>query len=357
MERNPVQVEIPFRTYGSFALALLLGLILVKLAPLILLVFISLLVAITLISIERFLMRKGWSKNLSDFFLIFALIGTITLVVYFVIPTALSQLKGILNNLPKIKHDVLSLAPTSVQKSLGRIINDSPESISKVWNHVANMANQTLTGLFQFGVMLIVSIYMMLDGRKAYSWILAFFNDSTQHKIDETAKEIGPIVEAYIIGQATTSTIAAIWVFSTAHMLNIPAAVTLAVLAAIFDILPGIGIILNILISGLLAFTVSAHTAFLMILSLLTYSALENYVLIPHIYGKRLELSPMVVLISILVSGTLAGIPGMISVLPIVAAYGPIERHWLKRKSNMRDTVEKHELLTNKSENDLTSRH
>lgn len=248
------------------------------------------------------------------------------------------------------------MAP-NLQSTIGKLINDSPESMNKIWNRVADMANQTLTGVFQFGVMLIVSIYMMLDGRKAYTWLLAFFSEGTQDRIDATTKEIGPIVQSYIIGQATTSTIAAIWVFTTAQFLSIPGAVTLAVLAAIFDILPGIGIILNILISGLLALTVSTQTALFMILSLLTYSALENYVLIPHIYGKRMKLSPMVVLLSILASGTLAGIPGMISVLPIVAAYGPIERHWLKRKSAMKETVEIHEQMTKNPDNDLNSRH
>lgn len=356
MERNPVQVEIPFRTYGVLALALLIGFIIIKLAPIFLLIFISMLVAITLMSLERFLMRHGWSKKIADAFLIAGLLGTLTVIVYFVIPTALSQLKDLMSQIPQIKKDLSHMAP-NLHNTLGKLINDSPESMAKFWDRVADMANQTLTGVFQFGVMLIVSIYMMLDGRKAYSWLIAFFNERTQHKIDETAKEIGPIVESYIIGQATTSTIAAIWVFTTAQILHIPGAVTLAVLAAVFDILPGIGIILNILISGLLALTVSTQTALFMILSLLTYSALENYVLIPHIYGKRMKLSPMVVLLSIIASGKLAGIPGMISVLPIVAAYGPIERHWLKRKSTMRETVEKHEMMTNSEDSDLISRH
>lgn len=356
MERNSVQVEIPFRTYGILALALLIGFVIIKLAPIFMLIFISLLVAITLQSMERFLMRHGWSKRVADILLIAGLLGTLTVIVYFVIPTALSQLKDLMNQVPQIKKDLSKMAP-NLHNTMGKLINDSPESMNKIWNRVADMANQTLTGVFQFGVMLIVSIYMMLDGRKAYAWLIAFFDESNQQKIDATAKEIGPIVESYIIGQATTSTIAAIWVFTAAEILNIPGAVTLAVLAAIFDILPGIGIILNILISGLLALTVSTQTALFMVLSLVTYSALENYVLIPHIYGKRMKLSPMVVLISIIASGTLAGIPGMISVLPIVAAYGPIERHWLKRRSDMRETVEIHEQMTKSTDNDLNSRH
>ena len=85
----------------------------------------------------------------------------------------------------------------------------------------------------------------------------------------------------------------------------------------------------------------------MMVLAMMVYSALENYVLIPHIYGNRMKLSPLVVLLSLIVSGSIAGIPGMIAILPIVAAYEPIERRWLKRHYGLEETVKLHRDIAN----------
>jgi hypothetical protein len=50
---------------------------------------------------------------------------------------------------------------------------------------------------------------------------------------------------------------------------------------------------------------------------------------VPRIYGRRLQLSTLAVLLALVVGGTLQGILGAILVLPLVAAYPIIERIWL----------------------------
>ena len=49
----------------------------------------------------------------------------------------------------------------------------------------------------------------------------------------------------------------------------------------------------------------------------------------PRIYGRRLQLSTLAVLLALVVGGTLQGIVGAILILPLVAAYPIIERIWL----------------------------
>ncbi|HXH75487.1 MAG TPA: AI-2E family transporter [Bacteriovoracaceae bacterium] len=338
-----MQLEIPSRTYLKAFVMAGIAYLVIKLAPVILLLFISLLIGITLSSMERFLIRKGWKKSIADSTLILGLIGILGIFMFYVIPQALGQMEDLFHNLPRLKTDIIQLAPEVLQENVKNLFQASPDSLQRIWNQLGSFANETLNSLFEFAVMIVASIYMLLHGNHAYEWILAFFDEKIRIRIDKTAREIIPIVEAYIIGQATTSTLAAIWVFTAAMILDIPAPLTLAVLAAVFDILPGIGFILNVSTAGLLALTVSTQTAITMVICLMVYSALENYVLIPHIYGNRMKLSPLVVLLSLIVSGSIAGIPGMIAILPIVAAYGPIERNWLKNREGFQETVEIHQ--------------
>jgi predicted PurR-regulated permease PerM len=77
------------------------------------------------------------------------------------------------------------------------------------------------------------------------------------------------------------------------------------------------------------ALTVSPLAAGTVLALYLLYHALENYVIIPRVYGRRLRLSTLVVLIALLIGGSLYGVAGAVLILPIFAAYPIIERIWL----------------------------
>ena len=69
-----------------------------------------------------------------------------------------------------------------------------------------------------------------------------------------------------------------------------------------------------------------------LILLYLFYHAVENYVLVPKIYGNSLRLSTLTVLLSLTVAGIIAGVGGAIAALPIAASFPVIERIWLKKR-------------------------
>ncbi|MES2527360.1 MAG: AI-2E family transporter [Bdellovibrionota bacterium] len=352
-ESRKIEISIPLRTYLIFFAVLAGVAALYLLAPIILLVYLSLLMAVTLTSLERYLMRRGWRKLVADTVLIVLLLSFLSVIFFVIIPSAATQMKEVLVKLPALEAQFEHMASPEIRKGANRILGNSPTSLNRMWSQVSVFANNTLSGILKFGLMMIISFYMLLEGPKAYAWILAFFSAGTRRKIDETAKEISPIVESYIIGQAITSTLAALWVFTTAYYLGVPAALTLAVLAAVFDILPGLGFLLNTVTGCILALTVSMNVAFFFFISLLVYMLIENYMLIPYIYGRRMKLSPLVVLTSLIFAGAVAGIPGMIGILPIVASFGPIERRWLKHHEDFQEAVSIHEDLKQQTSTDL----
>jgi predicted PurR-regulated permease PerM len=72
------------------------------------------------------------------------------------------------------------------------------------------------------------------------------------------------------------------------------------------------------------------------------YHLAENYFIVPKVYGNRLRLSTLTVLIACLAAAALAGVIGVIIALPLVACYPIVERIWL-RPCLEGDTVRKHE--------------
>jgi predicted PurR-regulated permease PerM len=88
--------------------------------------------------------------------------------------------------------------------------------------------------------------------------------------------------------------------------------------------------------------TVSPSTSLAVAGLYLLYHGIENYLIVPWIYGNRLRVSGLAVLLALLVGSILAGILGAIAVLPVVASYPIIERIWLVDFLG-RGVVQKHE--------------
>src|SRR5205085_4519515 len=112
----------------------------------------------------------------------------------------------------------------------------------------------------------------------------------------------------YVVGNLITSVFAAGYAFVVLQMLHVPNAALLAILAGIFDLLPIIGFFLFIIPAVLLALTVSAKAALFVALLYGAYHLAENYFIVPKVYGNRLRLSTLVVLVSCLAAGLLAGV-------------------------------------------------
>lgn len=125
-------------------------------------------------------------------------------------------------------------------------------------------------------------------------------------------------------------------------ILGVPASLVLAVLAGIFDILPMLGFFLFMVPAVAIALTVSPGTALALFGAYTAYHLIENYIIVPKVYGNRLRLSDLVVLVSVLAGGILAGITGAILILPLVAIYPAVERIWLVEYIG-RKVVAKHE--------------
>ncbi|CAN0484230.1 unnamed protein product, partial [Phaeothamnion confervicola] len=78
----------------------------------------------------------------------------------------------------------------------------------------------------------------------------------------------------------------------------------------------------------ILAATVSWETAIVVLVAYIVYQQIENYLLVPRVFGNSLQVSSISILLGILVGGQLLGILGTLLALPITAAIPVIERVW-----------------------------
>ena len=203
------------------------------------------------------------------------------------------------------------------------------------------MGRALMSGVVSVGVALILTIYLLVDGRRTFEWLVAFFPRERRPRVRETAVAARTSVTAYVRGNVSTSAIAAVVTYVVLTALQVPAALLLALLAALFDFVPVLGIFLTAVPAALLALTVSPATAIAVLAFILLYNAFENYFIAPKVYGRELRLSDLAVIAAFAVGAELGGVVGALVALPFAAMYPAIEKIWLAERLG-HDVVQDH---------------
>jgi len=208
----------------------------------------------------------------------------------------------------------------------------------------ATFVHGLTSALVIFVLATISTFYLLIEGRTTYVWLLAFVPAQRRRRVALTAAECQRVIFGYVSGNLATSAFAAAFVLITLTWLHVPAALLLALLAGICDFVPVLGFMVSGVPAVLLALTVSGPTAISVLALYGLYHVIENYFIAPYVYGDRLQLSNVAILLAFAAGLELAGVVGALIALPIAAAYPAVERIWLGEKLG-RNVIEEHAII------------
>jgi len=127
------------------------------------------------------------------------------------------------------------------------------------------------------------------------------------------------IVGGYMRGQLITSVAIGVFTYVLLVICGIPNALSLALFAAVVDVIPFIGGLLATAPAVLVALSKGVPTGLAVLLTLFIYQEFENRILVPRVYGRVLRLAPATVVLALLAGGLLLGVIGALLALPIAA--------------------------------------
>ncbi|GAA0503769.1 AI-2E family transporter [Deinococcus depolymerans] len=185
-----------------------------------------------------------------------------------------------------------------------------------------------LSGLLSIGgvvgqvlLILLLSIYLMLDYSRVNATLLGVFPRPWQPRVLEVSDLIGTAVGGYVRGQLVIATFIGVFVWLGLTVIGIPSAAAIGFLAGAFNIVPYLGPIIGALPAILLALTLPG--ALLKILVVVGIFVLANQIegnfLSPYILSRTTDLHPITVLVAILVGVALLGFAGALLAVPTVA--------------------------------------
>ncbi len=343
MPAENFEFRVPFVTLIKIALAVLLAAIIVKLWPIILMLVVAVLVAVILDPIALWLESHGVRRPIGVVTIAVVVFGVLGVILFGLVPVISMQVADLTKQLPQVVNRISTAFPPIAPILKG--IRPVAPAQSQAWLNRGLVAGKfAIQGISAVVFVLVVAIYLVVEGRRAFDWLVTFAPKSKRPRIDLTAREVRVVMLSYVRGSVITATICAFYVLGVLTALQVPLALLLAVLAFLFDFIPVVGTILMMVPATLLGFLVSPGRALLVAAAYILYHVIEAYILIPRIWGHELRVSTLTVILAIAIGGTLLGVIGAVLALPIAAAYPIFERIWF-RDHLPPDTVARHEEL------------
>jgi predicted PurR-regulated permease PerM len=250
------------------------------------------------------------------------------------LPGYVQQVVGEVNRIATQRGWALRLDVTS--EDVVDYVGANRATIFRFLGGVSSVAGQLLHIVITVLLGLILSIYLLLDLPKIRATTTELIPRQHREEVLGVLEKIGEALGGFFRGQLFVAAFVGV---ASALVLtwpvHLPFAVLVGLIAGILNLVPLIGPVIAMVpavMLGLLSGTPSKALG--AVVALLIVQQIDNHLISPNVMGRTVRLHPVTVMLALLVGGTLAGILGMLIVIPIVAAVKILAGHlWARRRA------------------------
>lgn len=179
------------------------------------------------------------------------------------------------------------------------------------------------------GVVLIVFLvfFLLKDGARMWAWVLARVPDRMRARVDGAGLAAWDTLASYVRGVIIVALIDAVGIGLALLLLGVPLWLSLTLLTFIGAFVPIVGATVSGAVAVLVTLVTNGVTdAVIVLVVVLVVQQVEGNVLQPLIMGRAVRLHPIVILLGVTAGGLVAGVPGALLAVPMLAvAYRVVE--------------------------------
>jgi len=191
-----------------------------------------------------------------------------------------------------------------------------------------------LTGFFDMFIAVVISFWVLKDLPKMREELVALVGPSHEEDAETLLKTVIHVVGGYLKGQTIASLVTGFLATVGLAIIGVPYALVLGLITFIFNYIPIVGPFIAGAIAALVGLFVSPLTALLAIVVVVLAQQLTDNLVTPRVMSDQVDLHPTLVIFSLLVGGTLFGIPGMLFAIPVAATAKGLFVYYYERHTN-----------------------
>lgn len=284
--------------------------------------------------IVKKLTEKGMSRILSTIIAYLAMVLMIVLILAFTIPSLGTQISDIVTAVPSIVSDVkewinnifvkisnLSLENLDSVKNtfMSRIETFATDIETSLPEMAMNFVSSLASGIGKILLSLILGFYLLFDFDKVTAGFISLFPKKSRGEISYLLEKLNDSLYSFISGTLWLSLLLFVVSIIGFSIIGLNAPVLIAFVCVVTNLIPYIGPYMGAAVAGAIGFAESSTVGVLTLLFILVVQTIDGNVLQPLVMSKKMNLSPITIILSLLIFEYLFGIFGMIIATPAVA--------------------------------------
>jgi AI-2 transport protein TqsA len=297
-----------------------IGIVLMTAKAVVLPLIIAWLLSYILGPVVKFLVRQRVPSGLAVFMVLLLVIGFFYLTGFFVrnrVMVFIGQYENYASQLNLISTDIFERFNISEE-----YLRDF-DWTGNIGKRVMAISGEFMNLISNMGMVLIFLVFMLLGRPFSQNKINAAFPPKDARKITEVMTAITSQISRYLTIKLIISAITGLMVWIALTIIGVDFPVTWAVLTFLLNFIPTVGSIVATIPPVLIAmvqFYPNLWTALFVLIILLVIQQTMGSFIEPKLAGSSLNLSPVVILLSLVFWGWLWGVTGAILSVPIASA-------------------------------------
>ncbi len=269
-----------------------------------------------------------------------AIAGGIFGIGLLIVPPLVSGVESLSSDLPGYVSDLRS-NPTfreyddryHITRKLKQQAKELPSKLGEAAGTLRDVTVGVFSRFVQLFSILVITFFLVRDGDRLLGFFYRQLPEIRAQRFRKIAGDISDAISGYVFGNFAISVLAGLVTYITLRILGVPFALPLAILMGFFDLIPLVGATLGAILVGIVVAFVNFPLGLIVWAAVqILYQQVENNLVQPFVYGKAVQLHPLIVIVAILIGAALLGVLGALVAIPTAAAVQAVVRdYWRSR--------------------------
>lgn len=251
-----------------------------------------------------------------------------------IVPTIIGQAMSAIESFPELIAGLSETWP-----AIAGFVDDLAIPTDFETDQAFEFLGSLALGIFNTVTLVVLVPYFAVEFPRVKMQVLRLLKRDQREDFVYIVNQATELTSNYIVGNLVISLICGVLSYLAFLLIGLPYALALAAWVAVTDMIPAVGALIGAIPVLIVALLVGPKEFFLALAFIIVYQQAENFLLVPRVMKRAVDLRPPTVIGAILIGGTLAGIVGALLALP-VAAMGKVlltEFFLRKRVETVRD--------------------
>jgi predicted PurR-regulated permease PerM len=313
-----------------------------RVAQVLILLFIGVLLSLYLRAVAGWFERRWHVPDRIAFVtsLLLSLTGVVA-IFYILVPPVITQTQALIKVLP----DYITGWEASIERTVSRvpalreywppgqhkIFSAVYSELSSTFSTIPTRVLSLVQGAISIFSISVIAIYLSLRPALYREWLIALFPPIHRDLVRDLLGDLGDTLRSYIVGQLLVMAFLAALTAMFLYFLDVPFALTFGIFTGLVAIIPFFGTLLSTTLPALFVLNgPNGGVRALLVLGVgVVVHLIEGNIVSPYAMSKKVDLPPVLTIMSVLIMGQLLGGIGLIVALPTLAMVMVIVRRIL----------------------------